>query len=270
MAKKNNNGSAGKPRKARSAKAAQLPTEQKVNPALFDLDDYVPGEMLTWREKAFCDAYMGPARRVAAEAVRMANYGGKSKDDHKTIGMQVLSRAHVQAYLARKQQSVKYTVDDILTWYGIRGKSSMADFLTFGMSPLHSKKTLLVPTWWIDLHKANEAAALGQIKKLERREWPDGSFTVKIELWDAQRGVDKLAEHFGVLRTDDKRVSQILDGAAAVSREWGDREMLEYMREQKMPVSDVLGPRWEDFDVLNGLKPAPPAQIPEGKQDEGA
>lgn len=143
---------------------------------------------LTNRQRAFVEAYLGPARLNATAAAEAAGYSKLSKKALQVQGSRLLSNAIVQSRVRARLAGFGLDRETILQRIGLLGGASMADMLDADRRG----------NYGLSLKKAAEAGALGNIRSYVEQVG-EGGITRRIELHDPYRYLELLAKHLGLV-----------------------------------------------------------------------
>lgn len=160
VAKKSTNKSKRKPRitTRRVQRTENLPAPLPAVPIQVEEEtgDLGP-DGLTDQERLVVSFYCGKARFNAALACELAGYRSDNRDSLKSTAWRVIHRPRVQAAIARKLAEFELAPDNLKQGIAAQAQSSMANFLSPGSDG----------TLHVDLNRAAELGALGQLKEIK-------------------------------------------------------------------------------------------------------
>ena len=140
---------------------------------------------LTFKQRRFVKAYVGPAAGNATKAAEMAGYRSDNRESLKATASENLTKPNVQRALARAM--AKHRGGKRWTLAGIIELASVNidDYLAEDGS--------------IDIAKARAGGAMGMVKKIEVREMGEHGRQVKVETYSRLDALLALAKIHGTL-----------------------------------------------------------------------
>lgn len=144
---------------------------------------------LTFKQREFVKAYVGPAAGNATKAAEMAGYNAENRNSLAVTAFDNLRKPNIQRAVARamadREGGPEWTRAGIVEI----ARSNIADYLKVDEN---GKGT-------IDLKRANEAAAMGTIKKLRVRDMGAAGQEVTVETYDRLAALSLLAKMHGII-----------------------------------------------------------------------
>jgi hypothetical protein len=147
-------------------------------------------EGLTFKQRAFVKAFVGPAAGNATKAAAMAGYSDSNRNVLAVTGWETLRKPNVQRAISRavaeREGGPEWTRAGVVEI----ARSSASDYLVFDTD----EKGNRIPR--ADLIAAMEAGALGTIKKIKFD--PETGGIVQIEGYDRLAALNLLAKMHGI------------------------------------------------------------------------
>lgn len=139
---------------------------------------------LTGKQRAFVNAYVGPACFNATEAAKLAGYSAGDRDQYAKIGWRNLQKPHIlQAIEILVKENAMLAVE-ALSRYAEQARGSMGDFIA--LEPDGTARVNL-----------NQAALLDRLHLIKAITLEKGEIK-RLELYDAQKALETLLKALGV------------------------------------------------------------------------
>jgi hypothetical protein len=147
-------------------------------------------DLLTPRQREFVAAYVGPASLNATRAAEMAGYNANNRNALYKTAHDLLHKPNVQRAVSKALAERRLSPEWVKAGLAELAGSSMADFIG--------------PDGNLDVQKAREAGALGQVKEWREEviDSPGGGVTVlkrTLKLYDRRAALADLARIHGLL-----------------------------------------------------------------------
>lgn len=221
---------AAKPTPPKRQSAVSPPPPPPAPEGINHADDLLPDDGLTWRQKMFVEAYLGPARLNATEAARMAGYSATSRQSLKVQGYRLLTNAAVQSRVRARLNQIAPTRETLLERIGVLAGSDMSDL--FAVREVNGNVEVV-----LDLVRAAERGALGLLRECKQIPTDNGVIHV-VKTHDPAKYLEMLAKHVGLLAGGANDIP-----TDAAPRKLSDDELIEYYREQGWELPDALDPK---------------------------
>ena len=140
-------------------------------------------DRLTYKQRLFVEAYLGPSGGNATEAARVAGYRWPDK-----VGHQLLAKTRIRAAIDARLTEASLSTSEILARLSEQATGSIEHFVS--IDPLNPS------TYKIDLAKAKRLRKLHLVKRLKPTE-----FGVAIELYDSHSALVQLGKYRGLWDT---------------------------------------------------------------------
>jgi hypothetical protein len=150
---------------------------------------------LTFKERLFIEAYLGPANGNGSEAARIAGYAHPGK-----LAYQLLQKTRIRTAIDARLSVVAMATNEVLARLSEFAAGSLEPFIEIDESGEH---------FTINLKSARKAGALRLIKRLRA-----GKHGPEIEIHSRLDALEKLARYYGLFSNSAHRFVMLQDPAA--------------------------------------------------------
>lgn len=214
----------GKPKgKRTTAKRVEAENKRPIELPKIDAkaevdEDAWGGDGLTPRQRAFVEAYLGPAGGVATKAAELCGYRSDNINSLRVTASRLLTYANVQRALERKIGEKFGSPEDVVRSVSAIATGNAADYL----EPDERGKLV------VSLEKLAAAGMLGLLHEVREEGFQAGETVTivkrKLKLYDKLKALELLAKLNGQLINEHKHTGQIsfhpitLDGDKEIAK----------------------------------------------------